>query len=115
MSGSVRILNIEPGRPTREQALLRLAEGLASAQKGGVRVLKVIHGYGSTGQGGVLRFAVRSFLRQMREKGEIKLFVNGEDFTTSDERAWELVTKAPEAKQDQDFGKKNRGVTLVLL
>ena len=52
MSGSVRILNVEPGRPTREQALLRLAEGLASAQKGGVRVLKVIHGYGSMAREG---------------------------------------------------------------
>ena len=72
MAGSVRILNIEPGRPTREQALLRLAEGLANAQKGGVRVLKVIHGYGSTGQGGVLRFAVRSFLRQMKEDAGYK-------------------------------------------
>ena len=41
--------------------------------------------------------------------------MNGEHFATSDERAWELVTKAPEAKQDQDFGKKNQGVTLVLL
>jgi len=112
---AIRTLNIEPGRPTREQALSRLAEGLASAQKGGVRVLKVIHGHGSTGQGGVLRFAVRNFLRQAKEKGDIKLFVNGEDFKTSDERAWELVQKAPEAKQDQDFGGKNRGVTLVLL
>ena len=115
MAGSVRILNIEPGSPTRDQALLRVAEGLARAQKDGVRVLKVIHGYGSTGQGGVLRFVVRGFLRQMKEKGEIKLFVNGEDFKTSDERAWELVKKAPEAKADQDFGGKNRGVTLVLL
>jgi len=115
MSGSVRTLDIELGRPTREEALRRLTEGLASAQKGGVRVLKVIHGYGSTGQGGVLRFAVRNFLRQAKEKGEIKLFVNGEDFKTSDERAWELVKKAPEAKQDRDFGGKNRGVTLVLL
>ena len=115
MSGGVRVLDIEPGRPTREQALSRLSEGLVSAQKGGVRVLKVIHGYGSTGQGGVLRFAVRSLLRQAKERGEIKLFVNGEDFKTSDERAWELVKKAPEAKQDEDFGGKNRGVTLVLL
>ena len=115
MSGSVRILNIEPGSPTRDQALLRVSEGLARAQKDGARVLKVIHGYGSTGQGGVLRFAVRNFLRQAKEKGEIKLFVNGEDFKTSDERAWELVKKAPEAKADQDFGGKNKGVTLVLL
>ena len=58
---------------------------------------------------------MRNYLRQAKKKGEIKLFVNGEDFKTSDERAWELVKKAPEAKSDQDFGGKNRGVTLVLL
>ena len=56
-----------------------------------------------------------TFLRKAKEKGEIQIFVNHEDFKTSDERAWELVKKAPEAKQDQDFGGEKRGITLVLL
>ena len=90
----IRILNIEPGRPTREQALLRLAEGLANAQKGGVRVLKVIHGYGSTGQGGVLLF------EGLLNVGRIQLTLNASDLApngqASDFILFNVGTPVPE-------------------
>lgn len=115
MSGKLRIINLEEGFPTRDQAYQKLEAALARARKDGIAVLKVIHGYGSTGTGGVLRFAIRSFLRQRKEKGEIAAFVNGESWSSFDERSKALFAKAPESLLDSDVGRANKGITLVLL
>jgi hypothetical protein len=112
---SVRVINLEEGFPTRDQAYQKLEAALAQARKDGVAVLKLIHGYGSTGTGGVLRFALRGFLRQRKEKGDIAAFVNGESFSSFDERSKALLAKAPELILDRDLGRANKGITLVLL
>ena len=115
MPGKVRVINLEEGFPTRDQACQKLEAALARARKDGIAAMKLIHGYGSTGEGGVLRFAIRSFLRQRKEKSEIKAFVNGESFSSFDERSKLLLAKVPELLLDSDLGRGNKGVTLVLL
>ena len=112
---SVRVINLEEGFPTRDQAYQKLDAALARARKDGVSVLKLIHGYGSTGAGGVLRFAIRGFLRQRKENGDIAAFVNGESFSSFDERSKALLAKAPELIVDSDLGRANKGITLVLM
>ena len=115
MSGRIRVVNLEEGFPTRDQACQKLEAALARARKDGVAVLKVIHGYGSSGAGGVLRFAIRGFLRQRKDKSEIAAFVNGESWSSFDERSKLLFAKAPELILDSDVGRGNKGITLVLL
>lgn len=115
MSATVRVINLEEGFPTRDQAYQKLEAALARAREDGVAVLKVIHGYGSTGAGGVLRFAIRGFLRQRKEKGEIAAFVNGESWSSFDERSKLLFKKVPQLVLDRDVGRSNRGITLVLI
>jgi hypothetical protein len=115
MSARVRVIDVEEGFPTRDQAYQKLGAALVRARKDGVAVVKVIHGYGSTGTGGVLRFAIRSFLRQRKEQGEITAFVNGESWSSFDERSKALFKKAPELLLDSDVGRANKGITLVLL
>src|SRR6202023_3645675 len=101
----IRIVNLEEGFPTRDQAYQKLEAALARARKDGIPALKVIHGYGSTGTGGVLRFALRGFLRQRKEKGEIAAFVNGESWSSFDERSKLMFAKAPELILDSDVGR----------
>lgn len=115
MSGKLRIVNLEGGFPTRDQAYQKLEAALVRARKDGIAVLKVIHGYGSTGAGGVLRFAIRGFLRQRKDKGEIAAFVNGESWSSFDERSKTLFAKVPQLVVDSDLGRGNKGITLVLL
>ena len=115
MSGKVRVINLEDGFPTRDQACQKLEVALARARKDGIAALKVIHGYGSTGAGGVLRFAIRGFLRQRKEKGEIAVFVNGESWSSFDARSKVLFAKVPDLILDSDVGRANKGITLVLL
>jgi hypothetical protein len=114
-SGNVRVVNIEMGLPDRTQARSQVEAALVQAKKDGVPILKFIHGYGSTGAGGLLRFAVRSYLRQQKEHGKIICFVNGESLSSFDALSKDLVRHAPELLLDGDWGAANKGVTLVLL
>lgn len=111
----MHVIDLEAGRPTRHEALLRLAHELHKARRAHIEVVKLIHGYGSSGVGGVLRVALWSELRQMKERGEIRAFCHGEDWRISNEIAWEILKRFPELKKDSDLGRGNKGITIVLL
>jgi len=111
----VRLVNLEAGLPDRKEAKRRLYEALAQAAKDHVRAVKIIHGYGSSGTGGILQRVVRSQLRQMNEAGRIKAFVTGESWSQFDDFSKQLLKQVPETLLDKDLGRANRGITLVLL
>ena len=111
----VLIANLEIGWPTANEALLRLDFELARARRAGAAVVKVIHGYGSSGTGGVLREVVQAELRQLVEQREIRAFVAGEDWRISNETSWDMQKRVPELKQDRDLGRMNKGISMVLL
>lgn len=115
MSKLVKIVNLEDGMPTVEQARVRLRSELGAARKTGVRILKIIHGYGSSGVGGDLRIALQATLRQMTDRGEVRTCIYGENWRKADESSWALLKQSPELKEDRDLGKGNRGITLVVL
>jgi len=115
MGFSVALVNLELGKPSIPQAQTRLTAEIRAARARGTNVLKIIHGYGSSGAGGDLRIALQAMLRQMCERREIRDCVYGEDWRKSNERAWKLVKQFPELKSDSDFGKGNPGITIVVL
>ena len=51
---SFATLNLEAGFPTIDDARRRLLSEMQSARARGVRVIKVVHGWGSSGEGGKL-------------------------------------------------------------
>ena len=106
---------LKDGLPSIEQARARLSSEIAAAQQAGLKVLKIVHGYGSTGVGGDLRFALQATLRQMVSRKEIRDCIYGENWRTGDERTWALLKQMPELKSDADLGKRNKGMTVVLL
>ncbi len=96
MAATIKIVNLKEGMPSVEQARARLHSELQTARQSEVKVLKVVHGYGSTGVGGELRIALQSTLRQMATRGEIRDCIFGENWRTSDKRTWELLKRMPE-------------------
>ena len=112
---AVKTVILKEGMPSVEQARARLQTELSTARQSGVKILKVVHGYGSSGVGGDLRIALQSTLRQMSQKHEISDCIYGENWRSSDERAWNLLKRMPELKNDSDFGKGNKGITIVVL
>ncbi len=115
MTTTIKTVNLELGMPSIPQARSRLSSEIRLAQQSGVQVLKVIHGYGSSGIGGDLRYALQSTLRQMAQAKEIRDCIWGENWRTSDERSWELLKRMPELKAESDLGRGNKGISLVVL
>jgi hypothetical protein len=115
MRGNMKTVVLKEGMPSVEQARARLSSVLNLARQGGVKVLKLVHGYGSTGLGGELRIALQSTLRRMADEHEIVDCIYGENWRTSDARSWELLKRMPELKSDRDLGRGNKGITIVLL
>ena len=78
-------------------------------------MLKIIHGYGSKGTGGDIRIAVQKRLYELAEAGQIVACIFGENWAKSDDAAWRLLQARPELKSDPDIGRRNDGVTIVVL
>lgn len=112
---TLKIVNLEEGMPSVPQARARLSSEIRTAQQNGIKVLKLIHGYGSSGVGGDLRIALQSTIRQMAQDGTIRDCIYGENWRTSDQRSWDLLKRLAQLKDDGDLGKGNRGITLVVL
>lgn len=115
MRAAIKTVILKEGMPSVEQARARLSREIVTAQQAGLKVLKIVHGYGSTGVGGDLRFALQATLRQMINRKEIRDCIYGEHWRKADERTWELLKQMPELKSDSDLGKTNKGITIVLL
>ena len=115
MSKLIKIVNLEDGMPSVEQARSHLNSELRVARASGVKILKIIHGYGSSGVGGDLRIALQSTLRQMADRREVRACIYGENWRKADEHAWAMLKQFPELKEDRDMGKGNRGITVVVL
>ena len=110
-----RELNLELGWPTVDQALRRLDAELEAARKMNTPLMKLIHGYGSSGKGGRLRTACRTWLRQQE-----LCFLPGEEFSifNQEARRWlarRALQQYPHLRQDRDLDGENRGVTFVFL
>ena len=78
-------------------------------------MLKVIHGYGSSGAGGDIRIAVQKRLHELCAADQIQGCIFGENWSKADEVTWNLMKSQPELKNDPHLGRGNRGITVVLL
>lgn len=115
MAGVCRVINLEEGMPTVEEAKKRLVDELRKAKASRVKVIKIIHGYGSTGQGGRIKQAMRPFLSSRKRGKGIEAYVSGENWEVFDETTRMILDKCPEMSRDRDLGQANPGITIVLL
>jgi hypothetical protein len=113
--GIIKTVNLKSDMPSVPEALQRLDREIALARQGKVAVLKVIHGYGSTGAGGDIRIAVQRRLHELAEAGQIRGCIFGEDWSKTDDATWRLMQLQSELKGDADLGRRNQGITVVLL
>jgi hypothetical protein len=51
----------------------------------------------------------------MEQSGQIRGCIFGENWSKSDDAAWKLLQSDPALKNDSDLGRRNRGITIVLL
>lgn len=114
-TASIKTVNLKADMPQVHESLHRLDREIALARQEGRNLLKLIHGYGSTGAGGDIRIAVQKRLREMEQNGQIRACIFGEAWSKSDDQSWSLLQAHLELKSDPDLGRRNQGITIVLL
>ena len=112
---AIKTVNLKSDMPLVHHALQRLDRELALARQEKAMLLKLIHGYGSSGAGGDIRIAVQNRLLEMVQNGQIRGCIFGENWSKSEDAAWKLLQSHPELKSDSDLGRGNRGITIVVL
>jgi hypothetical protein len=112
---AIKTVNLKSDMPPVHEALQRLHRELTLARQEKVKLVKLVHGYGSTGAGGGIRIAVQKRLVEMQQSGQIRGCIFGENWSKSQETAWKLLQSEPALKDDVDLGRGNRGITIVLL
>ena len=116
MAMSLREVNLEQGMPYADVAIRRLTfEIKQSGGMRGVKILKIIHGYGSSGTGGRIRVEARQYLERLLKKREISGFVPGEKFSIFEEETRKMFLLCPELRNDRDLERHNNGVTFIVL
>ncbi|MDJ0623667.1 MAG: Smr/MutS family protein [Desulfocapsaceae bacterium] len=115
LPGTHRVINIENGKPTVEAALQKLDRDLELARREHVIVATIIHGYGASGRGGVIRLECRKYLAHLQERRKIRTFIPGEEFSKKEGRTRSLMRRLPQLTNSENLNKKNRGITVVEL
>jgi hypothetical protein len=110
-----RQVNVKEGMPKAFEALARLKNGIGVARARGVRVLSVVHGYGSSGKGGIIREECRKYLDVLRASGQIADFVYGEDLGKRAPQGKNLLKRFPQLDNYRDCQVENPGITVVVL
>ncbi len=110
-----RVVNLERGMPLADQAIARLTRELEQAGSDGCLVLTLIHGYGSSGQGGIIRQEVRAQLQYLKDRGVINDLLPGEDFSSRSGSGRQLLRRFPFLRRHSDLNQANPGITLVVI
>ncbi|MBI1805410.1 MAG: Smr/MutS family protein [Ignavibacteriae bacterium] len=75
-----------------------------------LRVIKIIHGFGSSGKGGTLKTLVRNWM--YRQRARIKSSIPGEYLTPFNPVVQELAATL-DLSISKDFGAPNEGITIL--
>jgi hypothetical protein len=111
----LKTFNVEAGLPTLDEARRLMIDEIKKSKREGVRILKVIHGYGASGRGGKLCVGLRKSFALRKKEGVIKDFIAGEDFSIFKATTLGLLEAVPEFRGDPDLDAINEGVTILWL
>jgi hypothetical protein len=111
----VRLFNVEANLPTLDEARRLVIDEIKKAKRERIRILKIIHGYGSSGKGGALCIGLRKSFNLRKKENVIKAFVPGEDFSIFNAVVLQMLEAAPELRGDPDLNAANEGITILWL
>lgn len=98
-------INLKCGLPTVEEAMARLDRELIAAAAASAQIIRIIHGWGSTGKGGAIRDEVRRTLKVRQRQHGFGAVVHGEDFSERSPADRQLITQLPQLRDDRsNFG-----------
>ncbi len=110
-----KTLNLKEYMPTVDQALKMIEIEVELCKKEGIKALKIIHGYGSSGVGGEIRKALKNWAKLSMRKGLFEDFIRGEEFLSETQKVKDAKTICPELVGDIDLYFANPGISVIII
>jgi len=109
-------LNIKQDGPYVEEALERLTDYLRKSLEVGIKAIVLIHGYGSSGEGGRIKWAIQDALENNRYSDRVDEYYFGENVAFGSQAYLALLKRRPGLKPYlKRFKEGNAGMTVLLL
>jgi hypothetical protein len=109
-------INIKQGSPYVEEALDELTEQLRKCLELGIKAIILIHGYGSSGEGGRIKWAIHDALENNRYSDRVLEYFFGENVAYGSETYQALLKRRPGLKRYlKRFKEGNAAMTVLLL
>jgi len=109
-------INIKQDGPYVEEALERLTDLLRKSIEVGIKAIVLIHGYGSSGEGGRIKWAIHDALENNRYSDRVDEYHFGENVAYGTQAYHALLKRRPSLKRYlKRFKEGNAGMTVLLL
>jgi hypothetical protein len=110
------VLNLKFDSPSAQEALDRLTIGLRRASEVGIKAIILIHGYGASGEGGKIKWAVHDALENNYFSDRVDEYHFGEQTAFGSEAYHALLRRRPGLKAYlKHFKEGNAGMTVLIL
>ena len=112
---AIPTINLKQNMPTVAGALAKLKRELNEAKAERRKLVRLVHGYGSTGVGGEIRVAVRRQLQSMLSAKKITSFLPGDDYSERTNSGGALISRHYVLRSTLKADQNNPGITFVEL
>ncbi|QWE01508.1 Smr/MutS family protein [Polynucleobacter sp. JS-Mosq-20-D10] len=110
------VLNLKFDSPSAEEALDRLTIRLRRASEVGIKAIILIHGYGASGEGGKIKWAVHDALENNYFSDRVDEYHFGEQTAFGSESYHALLRRRPGLRAYlKHFKEGNAGMTVLIL
>lgn len=110
----MKTFNLKETGAGREDSAILVEMFIESSKLEGETVVKILHGYGSHGVGGVLFTVTREKLEQLKRQKKIKEYFGGGKWNLLDKETVDALLRDKNCLDD-DLNKSNPGITIVIL
>lgn len=110
----MKIYNLKELGASKEDSVILLEMFLEQDKREKETIVKVLHGYGSHGKGGIIFTAVREKLELLKKQKKIKDYFGGGKWNLLDKDTFQALL-GDKSFVDEDMNRSNPGITIVLL
>lgn len=108
-------IDIKSEKQTVAEAIAQFLVELESYKKGGFKVMKVIHGYGSHGVGGAIKTEFLKKCRDLKNQKKIEDYVCCESWTPKNIVRKIAINYCPDLLADGDLFTLNPGCSVIII
>lgn len=109
------LVDLKKEHCTVDYAIAQVEIEIERCKFAGIKAIKVLHGYGSHGKGGVILIELRKILLYWKKQGIIKDFFGGDKWNLSNPLAIKILNEDKTIYNDEDFNKNNPGITIIYI